>query len=156
MKLTALTAVVLFCVGGLGTAESHAQCLLGRCLPGPSLPFGSSTVSVSVGAPSLSVRQGLFGRTIIRQRRGRANVQVFANSSVPILNTSAFQFIPQQSFLSLGVGGFSGMNYGYGGYGSDDLALAARIRQEAAETAEIKSAVSELLARLNEPVTAGP
>ena len=145
MKI-ALAAVVLFCAGLVDPAPTNAQCVRGFCSPG---------VNVSVGGlfgPRVRVRSGLLG-TRVRVGRQRANVQIL-NSSVPILNTSSVQFIPQPSFVTLGVGGFSGLNYGYGGYGSDDLALAARIRQEAAETAEIKSAVAELLGRLNEPVTA--
>ena len=151
---TAIAAVVLFCVGGLGTAESYAQCIGSRCSIGlpVAVSTGATQLVISPGAPSLRVRQGLLGRTIIRQTRARPSVQIVTAPAVSTVSSVSFlqqpQFVGLQSFGTLA-------SYGsYGGYMSDDMALAARIRQEAGEQAEIKSAVSELLGRLNEPVTA--
>ena len=141
MKIAGLVAVVLFCIAPESTAD--AQCFRGRCGVG---------VNVAVGAPAVRVNVGnrLRFRRGFRQRG--VNINVGASSFVP--SVSSFQFVQPASFVALPQP-ILGYGAGYAGYaGSDDSYLAQRLRQEAAETADIKDAIGELLGRLNEPVTA--
>lgn len=142
MKL-AIAAVVLFCT--VPAATTDAQCFRGRC---------RSVVNVAVGQPTVQV--SVRNRAFLRQR-ARARVSVNVGSQF-VPSVSSFQFVQPAAFTTLalpqpilGIGGYAGFS-GYAG--SDDSYLAQRIRQEAAETADLKDAIGELLGRLNQPVTA--
>ena len=142
MKLAAVAAVLLFCVGpAAAPADAQLRCS-GR----------SSAVNVQVGTAPVNIRVNQRRGFLRGRSRARVNVNV-GSSFVP--SVSSFQFVQPASFVSLPqpiLNLNAGYGYGYGG--SDGSYLAQRIRQEAAETADLKDAIGELLGRMNQPVTA--
>ena len=156
MKIAAIAAVVLFCVAP--ATKSDAQCFRGSCSIGSSLAIGQGVAIQNVVQPVVQtrVRNGLFGRTIIRSKVRNQVVQQAV--SVPTVSTVS-SFVQQPSFVQLSAfpavlqsfanyGAFGSYAGGYGTAFDEDAYLNARLREEIGELVERKEIISELKDRL--------